>query len=172
MKIENCTIKNMDEIFRLYAIASAYQQSKNMVVWPVFEKQMIEKEITEKRQWKIVIDGVIACNWAITFSDAEIWEERNDNRAIYIHRIATNPGFRGKNFVAIIVEWAKVYAACNNKNFIRLDTLGYNIKLIEHYCKAGFEFLGMFRLKNTRELPLHYQEQPDCCLFEIKLQQH
>lgn len=167
MRIENCTIQDTDKIFDLYAAASAHQQLKKVVVWPQFEKAMVEKEITDNRQWKLMIDDEIACNWAITFSDPEIWGEKNKDAAVYIHRIATNPVHRGNNFVKMIVNWAKEYAKANKKDFIRLDTLGYNVKLIEHYCAAGFNFLGMFRLTDTANLPLHYQQQPDCCLFEI-----
>ena len=40
MKIENCTAEDIDEIFRLYGIASAYQKTKQtVVVWPQFERQ-------------------------------------------------------------------------------------------------------------------------------------
>jgi ribosomal protein S18 acetylase RimI-like enzyme len=88
---------------------------------------------------------------------------------VYIHRIATNPDFRGHNFVGSIVDWAKEYANKHQKNFIRLDTLGNNTKLIEHYTNAGFTFLGIHHLTNTASLPLHYQKEPNCCLFEIKL---
>ena len=169
MKIENCTTNDISEIFRLYRIASEYQRSKQtVVVWPEFETQLIEKEITENHQWKLIIDKEIACVWATTFSDEQIWEERNADSAIYIHRIATNPNFRGKNFVSLIVEWAREYAKNNNKDFVRLDTLGNNIKLIEYYTNSGFSFLGMFDLKNTTGLPDHYQNIP-ACLFEIKL---
>src|SRR5258705_3023328 len=111
MKIENCLPEDIDEIFRLYKIASEYQKSKQtVVVWPEFKKQLVETEIAENRQWKLIIDKEIACVWATTFNDEQIWEERNADAAIYIHRIATNPSFRGKNFVAIIVEWASEYA--------------------------------------------------------------
>lgn len=169
MKIENCTTNDIFEIFRLYKIASNYQKSKQtVVVWPEFERQLVETEIAENHQWKLIIDDQIACVWATTFSDAQIWEERNADAAVYIHRIATNPDFRGKNFVGIIVEWAKEYAKSKNKNFVRLDTLGNNVKLIEHYTNAGFNFLGMFDLKSTEGLPEHYQNVP-ACLFEIKL---
>jgi len=169
MKIENCVREDIDEIFRLYKIASEYQKSKQtVVVWPEFKKQLVETEIAENRQWKLIIDKEIACVWATTFSDEQIWEERNADAAIYIHRIATNPNFRGKNFVAIIVEWAGDYAKSNCKNFLRLDTLGNNTKLIEHYTNAGFRFLGMFDLKNTNGLPDHYHNVP-ACLFEIQL---
>lgn len=88
--------------------------------------------------------------------------------AIYIHRIATNPRFRGNNFVKIIVEWARVYAKNKDKDFIRLDTLENNEKLIKYYVDAGFSFLDMFDLKNTNGLPGHYHNVP-ACLFEIKL---
>ena len=169
MKIENSTAKDIAEIFSLYKIASDYQQSKKtVVVWPTFKKELVETEIAENRQWKLIIDEQIACVWATTFTDEQIWEERNADAAIYIHRIATNPGFRGHNFVSIIVTWAKAYAKSNGKDFVRLDTLGNNSKLIEYYTRCGFNFLGMFDLKNTSSLPDHYHNTP-ACLFEIKL---
>ena len=169
MKIENCVPEDIDEIFRLYKIASEYQKSKQtVVVWPEFKKQLVETEIAENRQWKLIIDEEIACVWATTFNDEQIWEERNADAAIYIHRIATNPNFRGKKFISSIVEWAGEYAKSKGKNYVRLDTLGNNTKLIEHYTNAGFRFLGMFDLKNTNGLPDHYHNIP-ACLFEIQL---
>lgn len=169
MQIENSTQNDQAEIFRLYKIASEYQKTKKIVVvWPDFEKELVETEIAENRQWKLIIDGVIACVWATTFSDEQIWEKQKDDAAIYIHRIATNPSFRGHNFVSIIVNWAKIYAKDCEKDFVRLDTLGDNKKLIEHYTNAGFDFLGMFDLADTKGLPDHYHNTP-ACLFEIKL---
>lgn len=169
MKIENCNTADIPEIFRLYRIASAYQRSKEtVVVWPEFEQELVETEIAENRQWKLIIDGKIACIWATTFSDEQIWGKRNSDAAVYIHRIATNPDFRGKNFIAIIVAWAKAYAAENDKDFVRLDTLGNNSKLIAHYSNSGFNFLGMFDLEDTQGLPDHYHNTP-ACLFEIRL---
>jgi ribosomal protein S18 acetylase RimI-like enzyme len=169
MQIENSNPNDQSEIFRLYKIASEYQKTKKtVVVWPDFEKQLVETEIAENRQWKLIIDNEIACVWATTFSDEQIWEKQKEDAAIYIHRIATNPSFRGHNFVSIIVNWAKEYAINSEKKFIRLDTLGDNKKLIEHYTNAGFDFLGMFDLNDTKGLPDHYHNTP-VCLFEIKL---
>ena len=169
MKIENCTITDAENILALYESARQLQTKKEMVVWPIFEKYLVEREIKEQRQWKLVIDNIIACNWAITFADKEIWEEKDKNDAIYIHRIATNTDFRGNRYVDRIVEWAKEYAAKKSKRFIRLDTLGNNTGLIHHYTSAGFQFLGMFELTNTEGLPGHYQKEKNCCLFEIDL---
>jgi hypothetical protein len=168
MKITNSTSKDIDEIFRLYRIASEYQRKHKVVVWPEFERKLVQTEIEENRQWKLVINDDIACVWAITFNDEQIWEERNAEAAIYIHRIATNPGYRGNNFVSVIVGWARKYEKSNGKNFVRLDTIGNNVKLIEHYTNAGFNFLGIFDLKDTSGLPGHYHNAA-ACLFEIKL---
>jgi ribosomal protein S18 acetylase RimI-like enzyme len=169
MKIENVRLEEIDEIFRLYAVASAYQKSKKtVVVWPEFDRGMVTNEIIENRQFKLLIDDRFACVWAITFSDAQIWEKRNEDLAIYIHRIATNPDFRGRDFVGAIVSWAKDFAKSHGKQYIRLDTIGDNTRLIDHYCKCGFNFLGMFELANVDELPPHYKEGP-AGLFEIDL---
>jgi len=168
IKIENCSLADVNAILSLYDAAMDLQTRKNMVVWPKFERSFVEKEILEHRQWKLIIDGTIACNWAITFNDKEIWSERDDNDAIYIHRIATNPAFRGNRSIDAIVKWAREYASRKGKQYIRLDTLGNNTRLIEHYTSAGFNFLGIFRLTDVQNLPEHYHREPNCCLFEMR----
>ncbi|MCR9063660.1 MAG: GNAT family N-acetyltransferase [Cytophagales bacterium] len=169
MQIVNSTKEDVEFIFKLYRIASAYQKSKGVVVWPEFDREMVETEIEENRQWKILIDGQIACIWATTFSDEAIWEEKNAEQAIYIHRLAVNPDFKGNNFVQLMVDWARDLAKKHNKEYLRLDTLGHNKGLIKHYTAAGFTFLGIFHLTDTAELPLHYQREKDCCLFEMSV---
>lgn len=169
MKIHTSTFQDITEIFRLYGLATEYQKTIFPAnTWPTFERKLIETEIQEKRQFKLIIDDRIACVWAITFSDPQIWEERDEDPSIYIHRIATNPDFRGKGLVAALVKWAIGYAKFKQKKFIRMDTCGDNQKLIAHYKQCGFDFMGMVRLQNTDELPRHYQDA-DVCLFEIKL---
>ena len=169
MVISNATLTDIEAIFKLYRIASDYQRSKkHVVVWPEFKRELVETELRENRQFKLLIDNQIACVWAITFSDTQIWEDSHNDAAVYIHRIATNPDFRGHNFVGHIVTWAKAYAIDKNLDYIRLDTLGNNTGLIKHYTNAGFDFLGMFDLKNTDTLPAHYHDAP-ACLFEINV---
>jgi hypothetical protein len=73
MEIRNCIIDDTTDILLLYEAARNLQTQKQMVVWPSFERSFIENEINEERQWKIVIQKVIACNWAVTFKDKEIW---------------------------------------------------------------------------------------------------
>lgn len=138
--IDNCTTKDLDFIFKLYHIATNFQKSKGTTVWPEFKRSTVLKDIAENRQWKLIIDNKIACIWTITFNDPLIWQEKNNDPSIYIHRIATNPKFRGKKLVNQIVTWSKDYAKIQNKSFVRMDTVGKNIGLINHYKKCGFDF--------------------------------
>lgn len=169
MTIKNVTASDIEKIFALYKIASNYQrEKKTVIVWPDFDREMVVNEIAENRQFKLIVNNEVVCIWAITFSDKQIWEGSNTDSAIYIHRIAVNPNFRGNNYIATIINWAKEYALKKEIQFIRLDTLGDNKNLITHYKNAGFNFLGLFNLKNTSNLPNHYKLAP-VCLFEIDL---
>ena len=169
MVIANSTKKDIPEIFRLYKQASDFQKIKfPQNQWPEFKEELIQTEVREDRQFKLLIDNNIACIWAITYSDLEIWEERDNNSSIYIHRIATNPDFRGNNFIKHIVDWVKTFALTQNKKYIRMDTCGVNKRLIEHYTNCGFNYLGFKRLSAPSNLPAHYHNA-DVCLFEIAL---
>lgn len=166
MEIKNSTAKDIDEIFRLYKIATDFQKTKFTVHWPEFERRLIETEVAENRQWKIQVEEQLACIWATTFSDPQIWEERDNDPAVYVHRIATNPDFRGQNLVRQIVEWSKQYAVIHNKKFVRLDTVGDNPGLIAYYTKCGFDFLGLSKLRDTAGLPAHY-DNATVSLFQL-----
>ena len=61
MEIRNSILWGMKIILQLYAAASEFQKSKAMVSWPQFDSQLIETEIREKRQNKMVVDINIAC---------------------------------------------------------------------------------------------------------------
>lgn len=169
MNITNSTLDDIPEIFRLYQLATDYQKitfAGN--IWPEFDQDFIATEVIENRQFKIMIDHKIACIWAITYNDAAIWEEKENNDAIYIHRIATNPDFRGNNFVQIIADWSKDFVKKENKKFVRMDTCGQNDRLINHYKNCGFDFLGMKKLKDSSGLQKHYHNA-DVCFFEIEV---
>ena len=164
MKIENSGLTDVAKIFDLYRIATDYMKSKNQVYWPEFPKKLIVNEIEENRQWKLLINEQIACIWATTLNDELIWGNKKEP-SLYIHRIATNPEFRGQNLVKKLIEWANEFGKNKDLKFIRMDTVGLNKGLIGHYEKLGFEFLGAERLENTDGLPEHYRNG-EVCYFQ------
>ncbi len=168
MHIENSTITDSTTILELYDHAIAYQLKKDAVHWPKFTVTDIKKEIDAQQQWKITIDGQIACVWMTTFDDPYIWGDKNKDPSVYIHRIATNPIFRGHHLVKKIIAWALVFAKEQQKNFIRMDTAGHNEGLIAYYTSCGFNFLGSNPLKDVTNLPVHYHNTR-VCLFEMEV---
>lgn len=166
MTIQNSTSEDFDTIFTLYGLATEHQRKIGAILWPDFDQDMVRQEIATNHQWKLMVEDEVACIWATTFSDEQIWEERNSDPSVYIHRVATNPTFRGQNFVGKMVEWAISHAKALGKKYVRLDTLGDNRRLIRHYTEAGFDFLGMFPMQDTAGLPEHYHGKP-VCLFQL-----
>lgn len=162
MTIKNSELTDVLKIFDLYRIATDYMKSKNQVYWPKFPKDLILSEIEENRQWKLLIDGKIACIWATTLNDELIWKNKNNEPSLYIHRIATNPDFRGQNLVKKLISWANEFGKHQGLKYIRMDTVGLNKGLIGHYEKLGFQFLGTKELKNTNGLPEHYKDGVVC----------
>ncbi len=143
MQIINSTKEDIKTIFEFYDAAIAYQKIKFNKHWQGFDTALIEKEIKENRQYKIVVDGSIVCIFAITFNDPVIWGEKDKDPAVYIHRIVTHPAFRGNNCIKNIVDWAVDFGSKNAIQFVRMDTWGDNQKLINHYTNCGFTFLGI-----------------------------
>ena len=162
MTIKNSGLTDVPKIFNLYRIATNYMKSKNQVYWPEFPKELILNEIEENRQWKLLIDGQIACIWATTLNDELIWGNKNNEPSLYIHRIATNPAFRGQNLVKNLICWANEFGKHQDLKYIRMDTVGFNKGLISHYEKLGFQFLGTKELENTNGLPEHYKDGVVC----------
>lgn len=166
--IVEAVLEDIDEVFRLYDLATSYQKTKTDKTWSGFERELIETEISERRLWKIIENNEIACVFSIAFSDELIWGKKDQDPSIYLHRIATNPDYRGKGYVKKIIQWAEEYALANGIEYIRLDTFGDNHALIGYYVKCGFKFLGLTSPKNTDELPKHY-EGISLSLFEIEV---
>lgn len=168
MTILNSELTDIDAIFHLYDEATKHQKTVALKHWQGFDRSLIEQEIEEKRQWKIIVEDEIACVFATTFDDIHIWGEKNDDPSVYIHRIATNPKFRGYHFVKNIVAWAKQYAVSNDKLFVRMDTGSGNDKLNKYYISCGFNYLGVVELGDAQELPIHYRNGGSS-LFEISI---
>ncbi len=168
MQIMNSTIADIPVMLELYDIAREYQKEKSMRHWLSFDPVLLKKEIEERRQWKIVEEDIITCIFLTAYEDPFIWGEKNNDPAIYLHRIVTNPLYRGNNYVMKIIEWAKKHAADMGKKFIRVDTWGDNPKLIDYYIKCGFNFLGIITPEATDKLPEHYS-CISLSLFEIEV---
>jgi len=167
MQIEvlNSQSTDIDIIFDFYDLAVAHQKKVFNKHWQGFSRELVQTEIAENRQYKILVNGEVACVFAVTFNDALIWGDR-DHDSIYIHRIVTHPDFRGYAFVKEIIKWARQYSLDNGLKYIRMDTWADNEKLLHYYTCCGFDYVGVVTMQKTDGLPKHY-EGISLSLFEI-----
>ena len=168
LEFEKSTAADVDAIFSFYDDAIAFQKTVFKKHWKGFDRSMIENEVAEGRQWKILRNGEIACIFAVEFTDPLIWREKDKDPSIYLHRIVSSSKFRGNNFMLDIIKWAKDYGAKHQCQFIRMDTWGDNPRLISYYVKSGFQHIGFTTPESSPGLPKHY-EGIDLALFEIAL---
>jgi GNAT superfamily N-acetyltransferase len=170
MQIVTCTPGDINTIFELYDKASEFQKMVFHKHWQPFDPSLIKQEIEENRLWKVMADESVASIFTVAYSDPLIWGKRDSEPALYIHRIVTNPLFRGQGYVRVIVEWAKEYGRSIGKKYLRMDTWADNQKLIDYYMKFGFSFVEIITPTNTAVLPKHY-EGISLCLLEIALEE-
>ena len=167
IQVINSQISDIETIFQFYDMAIAHQKKVFNKHWQGFSRSLVETEIAENRQYKILVNGEVACIFAVTFEDKLIWGDQ-DVDSIYIHRIVTHPEFRGYSFVKEIIKWAKALAPLNGIKYIRMDTWADNEKLLAYYTGCGFDYVGVVTMQETEGLPKHY-EGISLSLFEIKV---
>ena len=95
-------------------------------------------------------------------------ERADSDPSVYIHRIATHPDFRGRNYVQKIVDWVIEFGKEKDLQFVRLDTTSGNEPLNQYYIKCGFTYKGISQIEWTADLPEHYKEG-SFALFEIQI---
>jgi GNAT superfamily N-acetyltransferase len=156
-QIVNSLPSDMDLIFHLFESAVAYQQKNNYELWPRFSRELIQAEMDEKRHWKIMEGENMAGIFSVMYSDPVIWGyERDREPSVYLHRIATNPDFKGKCMMRLIKDWALEHARQNGKKYVRMDTWGHNENLRAYYVSCGFNYIGQHTLVDAEGLPSHY----------------
>ncbi len=161
--------EDLETIFGLYDKAIEFQKQVFDKHWLGFDRELIEREIAEGRSWKLVEDGRSACIFSVAYEDPVIWGKNSGEGAMYIHRIVTNPEFRGRGYVKSITEWARRHARAKGLRYIRMDTWGDNQKLIDYYTNCGFSFLGVVAPDFPDDMPKHY-DGISLSLFEIDMQ--
>ncbi|MDQ7949105.1 MAG: GNAT family N-acetyltransferase [Pedobacter sp.] len=166
IQIQQSTPTDLELIFEFYGYAVAHQKEVSDQHWEGFDPVLVKQEIAEGRQYQVLVDGQVACVFVVTFNDKQIWKERSNDPAIYVHRIVTHPSYRGLGFVGHITDWAIGYAKQHALQFVRLDTWADNEKLNQYYQRFGFQPAGNILITANSGLPKHY-EGIELSLFEI-----
>lgn len=169
MIIQKSSVSDLSTHMKLYRQAIAFQHALGNVNWIGFEDDAVLQEIKAEQQYKILVGGQVACVFLLATSDPLLWQEKNEQPAIYIHRIATNPDFRGQHFVIKIVSFVKSLARREGKKYIRMDTTAGNERLNRYYEHCGFSIVNTIVIHEAIDMPAHYQNN-SFTLFEMSVE--
>lgn len=152
--IKNTTPDDFLKVIWLFDEVIKMQHKNGYIVWESIDKLALQKDIENGLQFKIEDNKTILCVFSIQYSDPFIWQEKDQNDAIYLHRIVTNPNYKGQRLFEKVLTWAIQFAKQNGKKFIRMDTWAVNHQLIQYYRSFGFQFIENYKTADTKELPL------------------
>lgn len=168
IQIVNTTTEDYDVISLLFKKAMELQGKNGYKVWNDIDEAALKEDIRNKLQYKILKGNEIVCIFSIQYNDPFIWNNRDKNDAIYLHRIVVNSNFKGQRQFEKVLNWAMQFAQHNNLEFIRMDSWADNENLINYYKSFGFKLIENYKTTNAQELPIQNRNL-NVALLEIKL---
>jgi len=162
------TIADLESVYSLFEAAISYQQKKQYPVWAGIDREVIQADIAATQQYKIVSADSLLCIFSLLWSDPYIWREKDNNDAIYLHRIVVSPTHKGQRHFGKILDWTIHLAREHRKKFIRMDTWASNPTIIAYYQSFGFNVLETFLTGNGKEFSLQ-QRNVNLALLEYVL---
>jgi GNAT superfamily N-acetyltransferase len=156
-KIIKADLSDFTMVCWLFDEAIKFQKSNNYVGWEKYDIQFILKDIQEGNLFKLINEQQVVAIFSICFTDNLIWKELDNNKSLYVHRVITNPNFRGNNSFSYVLEWLVNYAKSKSLNAIRMDTWFDNPRLIQLYKTYGFVQIRDYVTENSDALPIQHR---------------
>jgi ribosomal protein S18 acetylase RimI-like enzyme len=159
---------DLHTIRRLFDQAVQYQEAHGQPVWNQYDKTALMADLRQKIQYKLCFDHEIAVVFSVFMSDPLTWGEREDNKAIYLHRIISNPVYKGQRILQHVMDWSMHFAIQQQRQYLRLDTWASNLQMQAYYQSFGFEYQGNAFIADLPEVPLPYRNY-EVALFQISV---
>lgn len=166
--IVNTTIAEWDLIIGLFEKVMRLQGEKGYKVWTEIDQTALRRDIETGLQYKITSGDAVLCLFSIQLRDPFIWRERDRADAIYLHRIVTNPDYKGQGLFKKVLDWATGFAREHNLSYVRMDTWADNQQLIDYYRTFGFTFVENYKTTDVPELP-QQNRNLDVALLEVQI---
>lgn len=154
IQVCNTNLSDFKTILWLFDEAINLQSKNSYKVWESVDVNALEKDVLNNLQYKIEQNENILCVFSVQNSDPFIWQDKDRNDAIYLHRIVTNPNFKGQRLFEKVLTWAIQFAKQNNREYLRMDTWADNHQLIAYYKSFGFRFIENYKTTDTEKLPI------------------
>lgn len=167
-EIQKTTLNDWNEILNLFKQAQKLQDQNQYRVWVKIDEKSLQEEIQNGHQYKIVERNTICFLFSVLKKDPLIWKTKEQNDALYLHRMVTHPDYKGMRYFNHALNWLITFAKKHDRQFLRMDTWADNEQLIRYYQTYGFQRLGYSRTGNDTALP-RQNRNLRIVLLELKL---
>jgi ribosomal protein S18 acetylase RimI-like enzyme len=151
--ITNTTMADWSAIMELFEAAIRDQASRGRKVWASIDAAALKRDIANGLQYKMIVDGTIVCLFSALYADPLIWGDRDQQDAIYLHRIVVNPDQKGNRLFQQVLDWACDVVRQKKLRYVRMDTWADNDRIISYYESFGFRKLDTLITGDSPDLP-------------------
>ncbi len=141
-------------ILQLFETVIANSAARGLQTWNKIDECSLQLDIEKGNQYILTGDHGPAGVFTIQPEDRLIWKEMDNQKSLYLHRIAIAPDQKGKKLFDVILRWAIHFAKQRSLLSIRMDTWSDNQRLIDYYRQYGFTVVGTSTTADHQDLPL------------------
>src|SRR5260221_235405 len=102
-QIINTEISDQELVFALFEQSVNYQEKKGYPIWRNYDKKVLLKDIENKNQYKVVVNGKTGIVFSVGYADKIIWRNLDMGDSIYLHRIVVNQENKGHRLFGAIL---------------------------------------------------------------------
>lgn len=162
--IRHAKILEIPEILSVSRACALYMIQNGIFQWNEYypSEAIFKKDISRKELYVLVHNSsIVGCITISKFMDVEYepvqWLSQN-NRNIYIHRLAIHPDHQKKGYARQLMDFAETYARDNKFISIRLDTFSQNERNQKFYETRGYRKLEEIYFPNQSTDPFYCYE--------------
>ncbi len=153
IRIEDVRPEDLPLVHWIYEEAILYHKRMRYNVWKGYDKEVLALETRNGLLHKLLVNDEIALVFSAIYSDKLLWGDRDQDDAVYVHRLAVNPEFRGKRLFVYVFDWLLKEAKQKGRKYLRLDTWGDNPKMIAYYESFGYQSFNYHKSGDDPDLP-------------------
>ena len=165
IKIELAKTTDLDGVMKVIRACSADLISKKIFQWSekypnseVFKNDIDKNTLfVTKHQSKIIGCVALCSNKDLEYKNVKWLTE--DNKNLYIHRLAVDPNFQKKGIGKSLMDFAEEYAKKNQFKTVRLDTFSQNKRNNKFYKSREYVKLDDVFFPMQSEYPFHCYEK-------------
>jgi ribosomal protein S18 acetylase RimI-like enzyme len=159
--IKKAVSKDVAEIYALTKSCAKYLIENGIFQWneQYPSSEVLNKDIELQQLYKLEIDNRIV--GIIVLTEIEDVEYKNvkwlteNNKNLYIHRLAVHPNFQGKGCAKQLMDFAENYATENHFNSVRLDTFSRNLRNLKFYKNRNYKQLESIYFPKQSTFPFY-----------------